>query len=94
MFIITLEDKEEGVYSIVDEEGEYVIPVFEDEEDAERYYYMLEAGSQYYPPLQIFQIEDEHFVKVCEQRDQKYVIITRDDLIVPPTPEEDQYDLL
>ena len=27
MFIITLEDKEEGVYSIVDEEGEYVIPV-------------------------------------------------------------------
>lgn len=88
MFIITLEDKEEGVYSIVDEDGEYVIPVFEEEDDAERYYFMLEAGDQKYPPLQIFKIDDEHFVKVCEQRDQKYVIITKDDLIVPPTTEE------
>ena len=88
MFIITLEDKEEGVYSIVDEEGEYIIPVFEEEDDAERYYFMLEAGSQTYPPLQIFQIDDDHFVKVCEQRDQKYVIITQDDLIVPPTTED------
>lgn len=87
MYIITLEDREEGVYSIVDHEGEYVIPVFEDEEDAERYYYMLEAGQKEYPPLQIFKIDGSNFIKICEQRDQRYAIITKDDLLVPPIDE-------
>lgn len=88
MFIITLEDREEGVYSIYDEEGDYVIPVFEEEEDAERYYYMLEAGAREYPPLQIFQIDASHFIKICEQKDQKYAIITKDDLLVPPIEDD------
>jgi len=88
MYIITLEDKEEGVYSIFDEEGDYVIPVFEQEEDAERYYYMLEAGAKDYPPLQIFEIDGTNFIKICEQKDQKYAIITKDDLLVPPIEDD------
>lgn len=88
MYIITLEDKEEGVYSIFDEEGDYVIPVFEQEEDAERYYYMLEAGAKEYPPLQIFEIDGKNFIKICEQKEQKYAIITKDDLLVPPIEDD------
>lgn len=88
MYIITLEDREEGVYSIASEEGDFIIPVFEQEEDAERYYYMLEAGSTEYPPLQIFQIDGSNFIKICEQKDQRYAIITKDDLLVPPETED------
>ena len=52
MYIVTLENHPDGVYSVFDEVEERVIPIFEEEDDADRYLMMLEEGEDY-PPMQI-----------------------------------------
>ena len=37
-----------------------------------------------YPEMQVLEIEEEIIVNACEQINQKYAIISIDDLIVPP----------
>ena len=45
MYIITVEGKEnEGAYSVPDDDGEHILYLFEDEDDALRYAMMLEDG--------------------------------------------------
>ena len=42
MFILTIEGKEsEGAYSVVDEEGDQILYLFEEEDDAIRFAMML-----------------------------------------------------
>ena len=41
MYILTLADKVEGVFSVIDEDGDQIIPIFEDSDDAERYNGMM-----------------------------------------------------
>lgn len=43
MFLITLQEHDEGVYSVIDMEGDHVVYFFEEEDDAERYLGLLEA---------------------------------------------------
>jgi hypothetical protein len=83
MFILTLKDKPDGVFSVISDEGEQIIPIFECEDDAERYYMQIELIEDY-PEMQIFEIEESIIVNACEERDQKYAIITIDDLLIPP----------
>jgi hypothetical protein len=85
MFILTLKNKPEGVFSVVDDDnGEQIIPIFEGEDDAERYQEQLEFQTNRYK-LQVVEIQEEIIVAACTERDQKYSIITEDDFIVPPT---------
>lgn len=83
MFIVTLEDQPDGVYSVFDEDLDRVIPIFQDEDDAERYLYMLEEDEDY-PPMQIVEIDDHVIITACQERGQKFSIITPDDLLIPP----------
>jgi len=83
MYILTLKDKPDGVFSIISDEGEQIIPIFECEDDADRYYYQL-GMIEDYPEMQIFEIDEEIIVNACEERDQKYAIITIDDFLIPP----------
>jgi hypothetical protein len=83
MFIVTLEDQPDGVYSVFDEDLDRVIPIFQDEDDAERYLYMLEEDEDY-PPMQILEIDDHVIITACQERGQKFSIITPDDLLIPP----------
>ncbi len=83
MFILTLKNRPDGVFSVVDDEGEQVIPIFECEDDAERYLIQLEDLTEKYK-LQIIEIPEKTIVTACEERDQKYAIITTDDFIIPP----------
>ncbi len=84
MFILTLKDKPEGVFSVIDDiNGDQIIPIFECEDDAERYQEQLEFQTQRYK-LQVLEIPEEVIIKACRERDQKYAIITEDDFIVPP----------
>jgi hypothetical protein len=47
MFILTLKDKPEGVFSVIDDtNGEQIIPIFECEDDAERYQEQLQFQTQ------------------------------------------------
>lgn len=84
MFILTLKDKPEGVFSVIDDtNGEQIIPIFECEDDAERYQEQLEVQTERYK-LQVVEIPEDVIINACRERDQKYAIITEDDFIVPP----------
>jgi hypothetical protein len=83
MFILTLEETPEGVFSIVDDDGEQIIPIFESEDDVDRYHMLLSEDDNCVP-LQIYEIEYDTIVSACEDRNQKYAIISKDDFIIPP----------
>lgn len=84
MYILTLEGSDTGVFSLVNEIGEQVIPIFEEYDDAERYYSMIEDQSEKEIPLRLTEVDEEVIVSACVDRDQKYAIITPDDLMIPP----------
>ena len=88
MYILTIYGKEtEGAYSVVDAEGEEILYIFEDDDDAMRYAMMLEdAGS---PEMHVIEIEDDIMIKTCEMHDYKYAIITKNDLVIPPETTHD-----
>ena len=85
MFIITLQSRDDGVYSVLAEDGEHIIPLFEEEDDADRYLTMLEYDEDY-PPMKVTSIDEDVIIKACNDRDQRYSIITSDDFIIPPKP--------
>jgi hypothetical protein len=88
MFIITLDGREEeGAYSVVNEDGNHILYLFREEDDATRYAMMLEDND--YPEMHVLEVEDEIMIKACELHDYEYVIITSDDIIVPPDVEND-----
>ena len=83
-YILTLKDLPEGVFSIIDKDtGDHVVPIFDELDDCERYAEQL-SDTESELELQMIEIEKELIVYACEQRDQKYAIITVDDFIIPP----------
>ena len=83
MFIVTLEDHPDGVYSVFDDADDRVIPIFEEEDDAVRYHMMLEDDEDY-PPMQIVEVDDHVIITACQERGHKFSIITPDDFLIPP----------
>jgi len=83
MFIVTLEDHPDGVYSVFDQDEDRVIPIFEEEDDADRYLMMLEDDEDY-PPMQIVEVDDHVIITACQERGHKFSIITPDDFLIPP----------
>ena len=83
MYIVTLEDHPDGVYSVFDENEDRVIPIFQEEDDADRYLLMLQEDVDY-PPMQIVEIDDHVIIGACQERGQKFSIITADDFLIPP----------
>tara|TARA_R100000278_G_scaffold56188_1_gene46546 strand:+ start:66 stop:335 length:270 start_codon:yes stop_codon:yes gene_type:complete len=83
MFILTVEGKEsEGAYSIADENGEQVLYIFEDEDDAIRFALLLE--DQNYPEMHVIEVDGKVVIKTCELHDYRYSIITKNDIVIPP----------
>jgi hypothetical protein len=65
MFIITINGREkEGAYSVIDDDGEHILYLFQEEDDATRYAMMLEEDG--YPEMHVIEIEDEVMIKTCE----------------------------
>ena len=88
MFVLTLENHPDGVYSVFDEAEDRVIPIFIEGDDAERYLMMMEIDDDY-PPMQVVEMEDHVIIGACQDRGQKFSIITPDDFLIPPDdPEE------
>ena len=86
MYILTIKDKEsEGAYSVSDDEGENILYLFEDEDDAIRFAMMLEDNGS--PEMHVIEVEDEVMIKTCEVHDYKYVVITPNDVVFPPITE-------
>ena len=89
MYILTVSGKEnEGAYSVTTDDGEQILYLFEEEDDATRYAMMLE-DDQDYPEMQVVEVEDEVMIKTCEVHDYNYTVITSDDIVVPPDIKHD-----
>ena len=88
MFIITVHGKEtEGAYSVQDDEGQHILYLFEEEDDAIRYAMMLEDNGS--PKMHVIEVEDEVMIKTCESHDYNYAVITPNDIVVPPSTKHD-----
>ena len=83
MYVLTLENHHDGVYSVFDADKDRVIPIFQIEDAANRYLTMLEDITKY-PSMRVVEMEDHVIIDACQQRGQKFSIITPDDFIIPP----------
>ena len=84
MFVITLKNHPQGIYSVFDEKDERIVPLFVEEDDADRYVMTLEEDEEN-PALEVLETEPEHIINACRSQGQRFSIITGDDFIVPPT---------
>ena len=83
MYIITIKGKErEGAYSVVDEDEEKVLYIFEEEDDAIRFSVQLEDLD--YPEMAVLEVDDDIMIKTCEMHGHRYAVITADDIVIPP----------
>tara|TARA_S200002703_G_C3790108_1_gene243815 strand:- start:1553 stop:1831 length:279 start_codon:yes stop_codon:yes gene_type:complete len=84
MYILTMKNADsEGAYAVITEDGEKVLQLFEELDDAERYIGLLEADG--FPKIiESTEIEGDQAVAACEKFGYNYVIITSDDIVIPP----------
>jgi hypothetical protein len=88
MFLLTVAGKEQnGAYSVTDEDGDQILYLFEQEDDATRFVLMLEDKN--YPEMTIMEVEDEIMIKTCEVHGYNYTVITPDDIVIPPDTDHD-----
>jgi hypothetical protein len=88
MFIITINGREkEGAYSVIDDDGEHILYLFQEEDDATRYAMMLEEDG--YPEMHVIEIEDEVMIKTCKMHGYQYTLITSNDIVIPPDSDYD-----
>ena len=88
MFILTVAGKEnDGAYSVTDDDGNQILYLFEEEDDAVRYALLLESTE--YPEMHVLEVEDEVMIKTCQVHDYNYTVITENDIVIPPKTQHD-----
>ena len=91
MYLLSLQDnKEDGAYAVQDREGNKVLFLFEEEDDAERYAMMLKDQED--ANMDIVEVDDELAIKTCKHYSYKYAIITPNDIVIPPKNDNLQKD--
>ena len=83
MFVITLKDHPQGIFSVFDDKEDRIVPLFEQADDAMRYVMQLSEDEEN-PDLQVMNVEPEQIIQACRSQGQRYSIISADDLIIPP----------
>ena len=87
MFLLSEKDKkEEGAYAVKDRSGEKVLFMFEEEDDAERYAVQLEQDHGV--EMMTVEVDEEVAIKACELYNYKYTIITPEDIVIPPSQDD------
>jgi hypothetical protein len=85
MYILTLSpDGEEGAFTVVDDDGEEMLYLFEEKDDATRFAIQLEATEEDDVSVEVVEVDDEMIIKVCEFNETNYSIITKNDIVTPP----------
>ena len=91
MFLLTLDSrKDDGEYAVQDSDGDKVLFLFEEEDDAVRYAMMLEDNLEQEKDMQVIEVEDDLAIKTCSMYNYKYAVITPDDLVIPPNNDKVQ----
>jgi hypothetical protein len=88
MYLLTIAGREqEGAYTVPDDDGDDILYLFQEEDDATRYALLLEEDG--HPEMHIIEVEDHVMMKTCEMHGYQYVIITPDDIVIPPNTDYD-----
>ena len=83
MFILTIDGQEkDGAYSVQDDEGNHVLYLFEEKDDASRYAMLLEEES--FPDMHVMEVDPDMMMSVCETHGYEYTVITPNDIVIPP----------
>ena len=92
MFLLTLDSrKDDGAYAVQDSDGDKVLFLFEEEDDAERYKLMLQdLEIDVDHKMDIIEVDDDLAIKTCSMYNYKYAVITPDDLVIPPSNDKIQ----
>ena len=83
MYILTIDGKEkDGAYSVQNGEGDHVLYLFEEKDDADRYAMLLEEES--FPDMHVMEVDPDMMMSVCETHGYEYTVITPNDIVFPP----------
>lgn len=84
MYILCLEGKEdEGAYAMANNNGEKILLMFEEEDDADRYIGMLEADD--FASLVAVEVDPDAIIDMCKHTGYEFMIISPDELVIPPS---------
>tara|TARA_B100001996_G_scaffold361880_1_gene328967 strand:- start:389 stop:649 length:261 start_codon:yes stop_codon:yes gene_type:complete len=86
MFILTEKDTG-GVYALPNNDNVKTVHMFEQEDDAVRYLEQLQA-IDYKRTLELMEIDVDAVAINCDKFGYAYSIVTKNDLILPPTKSE------
>lgn len=94
MFLLSLQHrKDDGAFAVQDSNGDKVLFLFEEEDDAERYKLMLQDEEiDTERTMEIIEVADDLAIKTCSMYNYKYAVITPDDLVIPPSNDKVQED--
>ena len=82
MFILT-DTKTGGVYAVFNKERVKTVQIFEEEDDAQRYWNLLEADG-YTGSLEVCEVDLNVVAANCDNYGYFYTVINKDDLVIPP----------
>ena len=84
MFLLTLKDKkQEGAYAVQNKNGEKVLFLFEEEDDAERYAMQLQEEEDP-TELEVVEVDGPLAIRTCRLYNYRYAVITPNDIVIPP----------
>ena len=94
MFLLSLQHrKDDGAFAVQDSNGDKVLFLFEEEDDAERYKLMLQdLEIDADRKMDIIEVDDDLAIKTCSMYNYKYAVITPDDLVIPTNNDKVQED--
>ena len=86
MFLLSLQHrKDDGAFAVQDSNGDKVLFLFEEEDDAERYKLMLQDEEiDTERTMEIIEVADDLAIKTCSMYNYKYAVITPNDIVIPP----------
>ena len=83
MFLLAIRDRrDDGAYAVIDQNGDKVLFLFEEEDDATRYAMMLEEDDE--SEMDIVEVDDALAIKTCRMYNYKYAVVTPNDIVIPP----------
>jgi len=83
MFLLAIRDrKDDGAYAVIDQDGDKVLFLFEEEDDATRYALLLEEQEE--SEMDVVEVDDALAIKTCRMYNYKYAVVTPNDIVIPP----------
>ena len=90
MFILAVKGfEEDGAFSIENDDGDKVLLMFEEEDDADRYAMQLMADED--RSLSVVEIEEGLAIRTCKMYNYRYAVIKPEDIVIPPNKLDDNF---